>query len=291
MRRPHIIGLMRTLVALFLALLTIGCSDTPPATPYTRPSPIHGTTTSQLGRASTTEADLSNSLVGEWFLPDGGGSVVIESGPQVTFVDLDGTIVAGPYEATASADSISLTLSSEAIVEVFGEDLGVENIDLAFRPGATEDEVLVVMQTGQGEEASYTLSDVAPEDIVADDTADDTADETTDETTEPPQSDLATLDAELEQVVARLVEGLLACRSALGFVPMAQHLVPGGAVEPYIPGGWPTNPFTGEPVRNLAFNDPGTRHPGDIIYIYFGGETSIGYWTSDGVQRKMHVDW
>ena len=92
-------------------------------------------------------------------------------------------------------------------------------------------------------------------------------------------------------MVARLVEGLLACRSALGFVPMAQHLVPGGAVEPYIPGGWPTNPFTGEPVRNLAFNDPGTRHPGDIIYIYFGGETFVDYWTSDGVQRKMHVDW
>lgn len=281
--RHYGIGLTVILAALCVALLAVGCGDTEHGTVFDRPSDTYSTTTSQLSNTSTTEADLSNSLVGEWFLPAGGGSVAIESGPQVTFVDLDGNVVAGPYEATASADSISLTLSSEAIVEVFGEDLGVESVDLAFRPGATEDEVLVVMQTGQGEEASYTLSDVAPEDIVTD--------ETTDETTEPAQNDPATLDAELEQVVARLVEGLLACRSALGFVPMAQHLVPGGAVEPYIPGGWPTNPFTGEPVRNLAFNDPGTRHPGDIIYIYFGGETSVGYWTSDGVQRQMHVDW
>jgi hypothetical protein len=139
------------------------------------------------------------------------------------------------------------------------------------------------------------LSDAAPEDIVTDDTADDIADDiaddTTDETAEPQENDLATLDAELEQVVARLVEGLLACRSALGFSPMAQDLVPGGAVEPYIPGGWPTDPFTGEPVRNLALDDPGTRQPGDIIYIYFGGETFVDYWTSDGVQRQMHVDW
>jgi hypothetical protein len=271
---------------LFLAALTAGCGQTPPV-PATG-SPAAKTTTAQ-SSTSTTEAALpSNPLAGRWFFTDGTGGVMIDSGAQVSFIDPYGGIVAGPFVATDSGDSLALTLSSDDLAQAFGEDQEVGDVNFAFRAGSTKDELLAEMRTAGGEQSSMTLTRRTPSPVPPDPTSSST---TTYEPTPLPTPDPAPLDTQLEQVVARLVTGLLDCRRDLGYSPQAQDLVHGGIVEPYIPGGWPINPFTGEAVRNLAVDDPGDRQPGDIFYMYFGGETFVDYWTSDGIQRQMHVDW
>jgi hypothetical protein len=286
--RSRPLGARGTLVrvlagVVFLTVAAAGCGQAPSVSTS---EPAAGATTPKV---TTMAAALPSSpLAGRWFFDDGSGGLVIDEGSQVSFLDADGAIAAGPFVATDRGGELSLSLSSDDLAQAFGEDPGVGDVNFTFRAGATSDELVAEMSASGAEPASTTLTRTTPRPVPPDSVYSTT---TTYEPAPLPEPDVASLDAELEQVVARLVTGLLDCRADLGYPPQAQDLVPGGMVEPYIPGGWPTDPFTGEPVRNLAVDDPGDRHPGDIFYMYFGGETFVDYWTSDGVQRQMHVDW
>jgi hypothetical protein len=153
-------------IALMLGpILTAGCgggsaaddASTTTTHPPASATSASGSTTAS-GEQPTARPDAGASPAGEWFFPDGTGSVVIEEGPLVAFVDLDGTILGGPYEATASGDSISLTLSQEDLVIIFGDDSGIESAELTFRPGSSGNELVMETSTEFGDQPSVTLT-------------------------------------------------------------------------------------------------------------------------------------
>jgi hypothetical protein len=91
--------------------------------------------------------------------------------------------------------------------------------------------------------------------------------------------------------VGKIIQGIWAFRAANGYVPDATLVQEGGAVAGYIDGGWPENPYSGGPIRNVwaSSNEsmPDRGKPGDIIY-WTGTGTSphIRYVLSD---RKVYM--
>jgi hypothetical protein len=276
---------MVTLTLVLLAFIT-GCGQKDSGRSFLD-DPTYSTSggTSATSAATSTfktapAREVRSELEGTWYFTDGSGVVLIEPGSSVSFIDPDGNLAGGPYQASDNGGSISLDLSGDEVAELFNDELGASSVRFVFSPGASAGELQMDLVVGDNR-SSLTL--------VQSGRSVDTYDTTYD--TEAPPDNPGSLDYQLEQVVARLVQGLLDARAALGYSPTIVDLIPGGPVEPYIPGGWPTNPMTGQPVRVLGIEETGERNPGDIFYMYFGGETRIAYWTSDGIQRYMHVDW
>lgn len=102
----------------------------------------------------------------------------------------------------------------------------------------------------------------------------------------PTKEDRVMVDA-----VTRIVQGMIRFRNQNGYAPDATMVRQGGAVDPYIDGGWPENPYSGGAIRNL-WNSGDASKPGDIFYwTSVGTGPRITCVLSDGQSHQYNWSW
>lgn len=174
-----------------------------------------------------TGSNAWTASAGRWDLPDGSGGLVIGDGPSVTFVDPSGGQIA-TFQGEPAGVGVSLRLNRAELAQVFGGDVGTESILFTFTPRSETELVMYVTDEATGAQQAIILTRASA--------------------TPTPTTVGGSKEAQAKANADLLAQACLAYAYKYGRKPTTTDVGPSGGIAEFLTQ-WPTNPYTGGPMK------------------------------------------